>query len=158
MEQWSSRAGFIFAAISAAVGLGNIWRFPAVVGQNGGGAYLVPYLIAAVAFAIPLMIFEISVGRSLAADVVTACRQVRERFEVVGWLVGGAVLAVLSYYLVITGWVLAFFTFSVTGSETTFQSFTDTYQPIVFFVASTAIVGAIVSLGVKPRGIRLDSL
>ncbi|MCU4972838.1 sodium-dependent transporter [Halobacteria archaeon AArc-m2/3/4] len=149
MEQWSSRLSFVFAAIGAAVGLGNIWRFPAIVGQNGGGAYLVPYLIAAFAFAVPLMILEISVGRSLKADVVTACRQVREEFEIVGWLVGASVLAVLSYYLVITGWVLAFFSFSLTGAETSFDSFTGTYQPIGFFVVSTLIVGAIVSLGVK---------
>ncbi len=149
MEQWSSRVGFVFAAIGAAVGLGNIWRFPAVVGQNGGGAYLVPYLIAAFAFAVPLMVFEISVGRSLKADVVTACRMVRSEFEVVGWLVGGSVLAILSYYLVITGWVLAFLTFSATGSDATFDSFTATYQPLVFFVVSTLFVGGIVSLGVQ---------
>ena len=166
MEQWSSRVGFVFAAVGAAVGLGNIWRFPAVVGQNGGGAYLVPYLIAAFALAVPLMILEISVGRSLKADVVTACRQVRPRFEVVGWLIGGSVLAVLSYYLVITGWVLAFLLFSMTGgglsatgggfsttdAGSSFAAFTGTYQPIGFFVVSTVIVGAIVSLGVQ-RGI-----
>ena len=158
MEQWSSRVGFVFAAVGAAVGLGNIWRFPAVVGQNGGGAYLVPYLIAAFALAVPLMILEISVGRSLKADVVTACRQVRPRFEVVGWLIGGSVLAVLSYYLVITGWVLAFLLFSATGGPpatdagTSFAAFTGTYQPVGFFVVSTLLVGAIVSLGVQ-RGI-----
>ncbi len=149
MEQWSSRLGFVFAAIGAAVGLGNIWRFPAVVGQNGGGAYLVPYLIAAVAFAIPLMILEISVGRSLKADVVTACRQIRSEFEIVGWLIGGSVLAVLSYYLVITGWVLAFVTFSLTGTETSFNQFTNTYQPIGFFLVSTLLVGIVVSFGVQ---------
>lgn len=149
MEQWSSRLGFVFAAIGAAVGLGNIWRFPAVVGQNGGGAYLVPYLIAAFAFAVPLMILEISVGRSLQADIVTACRTVRSELEVVGWLIGGSVLAVLSYYLVITGWVLAFVTFSLTGTGATFQEFTGSYQPIGFFVISTLLVGTIVSLGVQ---------
>lgn len=149
MEQWSSHLGFVFAAIGAAVGLGNIWRFPAVVGENGGGAYLVPYLIAAFAFAVPLMILEVSIGRSLKADVVTACRRVRSEFEVVGWLIAGSVLAVLSYYLVITGWVLAFFTFSLTGSETSFEGFTGTYQPLVFFTVSTLVVGGIVSLGVQ---------
>lgn len=149
MEQWSSRLGFVFAAIGAAVGLGNIWRFPAVVGQNGGGAYLVPYLIAAFAFAVPLMILEISVGRHLKADIVTACRTIRSEFEIVGWLIGGSVLVVLSYYLVITGWVLAFFVFAFTGIETSFGAFTGTYQPIAFFVVSTVIVGAIVSLGVQ---------
>ncbi len=149
MEQWSSRIGFVFAAIGAAVGLGNIWRFPAVVGENGGGAYLVPYLIAAFAFAVPLMILEISVGRSLKADVVTACRHIRSEFEIIGWLIAGSVLVVLSYYLVITGWVLAFFTFSLTGSETTFDGFTDTHWPILTFTLSTLIVGSIVSLGVQ---------
>ncbi len=152
MEQWSSRLGFILAAIGAAVGLGNIWRFPAVVGQNGGGAYLVPYLIAAFAFAIPLMIMEVSVGRSLKADVVTACRRIKPRFEILGWLIGGSVLAVLSYYLVITGWVLAFFLFSATGQETSFEAFTDGLAPIAFFIVSTVIVGGIVMLGVQ-RGI-----
>lgn len=152
MEQWSSRLGFIFAAVGAAVGLGNIWRFPAVVGQNGGGAYLVPYFIAAFAFAVPLMILEISVGRSLKSDVVSACRHIRSEFEIVGWLVGGSVLAVLSYYLVITGWVLAFFIFSLLGIDTTFGEFTDTYWPLVFFLISTLIVGGIVSFGVQ-RGI-----
>lgn len=149
MEQWSSRLGFVFAAIGAAVGLGNIWRFPAVVGQNGGGAYLVPYLIAAMAFAIPMMILEISVGRSLRADIVTACRTIRDEFEIVGWLIGGSVLAVLSYYLVITGWVLAFFIFTVFGIDTTFDQFTNSYQPIGFFILSTLLVGAIVSLGIQ---------
>ena len=149
MEQWSSRLGFVFAAVGAAVGLGNIWRFPAVVGQNGGGAYLVPYLIAAFAFAVPLMVLEISVGRSLKADIVTACRTVRSELEIVGWLIGGSVLAVLSYYLVITGWVLAFVTFSLTGTGGSFQEFTGSYQPIGFFVVSTLLVGAIVSLGVQ---------
>ncbi len=149
MEQWSSRVGFVLAAIGAAVGLGNIWRFPAVVGQNGGGAYLVPYLIAAAAFALPLLIFEISVGRSLKADVVTAFRQVHRRYEVLGWFVGGSVLAVLSYYLVITGWVLAFFLTSATGDTASFTAFTSGMQPVAYFVFSAVAVGAIVTLGVQ---------
>ncbi len=149
MEQWSSRFGFVLAAIGAAVGLGNVWRFPAVVGTNGGGAYLVPYLLAAFAFALPLMVLEISVGRSLRADIITACRQVRRRFEVVGWIVGASVLLVLSYYLVITGWVLAFFVFELIGRGIDFASFTGTNQPILFFLISAVIVGLIVSLGVQ---------
>lgn len=149
MEQWSSRMGFLLAAIGAAVGLGNIWRFPAVVGENGGGAYLVPYLIAAAGFAIPLMILEISVGRSLRADIVSACRQIREEYEIIGWLIGGSVLAVLSYYLVITGWVLAFFVFAIAGVDTSFATLTSSNLPLLFFIISTGIVGIIVSLGVK---------
>lgn len=58
MERWSSQIGFILAAIGAAVGIGNIWRFSAVLGQNGGGAYLIPYFIAVFFFALPLMVPE----------------------------------------------------------------------------------------------------
>ena len=149
MEQWSGRAGFILAAIGAAVGLGNIWRFPAVVGQNGGGAYLVPYLFAAVLFAVPLMILEISVGRSLRSDIITACRRIREEFAVVGWLIGAANLAILSYYLVITGWVLAFFLAALTNYDTTFEGLTATYIPVVFFLICAVIVGIIVAGGIQ---------
>lgn len=72
MERWSSRIGFMLAAIGSAVGIGNIWRFSSVVGQNGGGAYLVPYLLAVLCFAVPLMVLEMSVGRHLRADVVSS--------------------------------------------------------------------------------------
>lgn len=148
MEQWTSRVGFVLAAIGAAVGLGNIWRFPAVVGQNGGGAYLFPYLVAAFALAVPLLIFELSIGRSLRADVVTACRQVSSRLEWVGWVVGASVLAVLSYYLVIAGWVLAFLGATAFGVDITFEGLTNTIWPVVLFFVITGIVGAIVSLGI----------
>ena len=148
MERWTSRVGFILAAVGAAVGLGNIWRFPAVVGQNGGGAYLLPYLLAAVGLAIPLLIFELSIGRSLRADVVTACRRVRPQLEWVGWVVGVSVLAILSYYLVIAGWVLAFLAASIVGADITFDGLTETIWPIVLFVLIALVVGGIVSLGV----------
>ncbi|MDD3091898.1 MAG: sodium-dependent transporter, partial [Methanoregulaceae archaeon] len=56
MEQWSSRKGFILAAVGSAVGIANIWRFSAVVGQNGGGAYLIPYVISVFLCGLPLMV------------------------------------------------------------------------------------------------------
>ena len=69
MDRWSSQIGFVLAAIGAAVGLGNIWRFSAVLGQNGGGAYLIPYFVAVFVFALPLMVLEIAAGRrSRATD------------------------------------------------------------------------------------------
>ena len=72
MERWSSHFGFILAAIGAAVGIGNIWRFSAVLGQNGGGAYLIPYFIAVMVFALPLMILEITMGRRYRGTVVSS--------------------------------------------------------------------------------------
>ncbi len=157
-DQWSSRLGFVLAAIGAAVGLGNVWRFPAVVGQNGGGAYLVPYLIAAATFAVPLLAFEIGTGRSLRADVVTAFRSIRPEFAAFGWLVTAVVIVVLSYYLVITGWVLAFLVDALIGGGLTFAGFTGTLQPVVAFIAAAVTVGAIVSLGVREGIERLTSV
>jgi NSS family neurotransmitter:Na+ symporter len=147
--RWSSRTGFILSTVGAAVGLGNIWRFSAVVGQNGGGAYLVPYLLAAVLCAIPLLVLELSIGRTLRMDVVSAFQDVAPAYTVLGWLVLAGVLLILSYYLVLTGWVLGFTLSWMVGSATTFATFTDGWVPIGYFVVATVATGGIVSLGVK---------
>ena len=157
LEQWSSRAGFLLAAIGSAVGIGNIWRFSAVVGQNGGGAYLIPYLIAVFLFAMPLMILEFAMGRHFRATVVSAFRSVRPRFNVIGWLLCAILFIVLSYYLVITGWTLAYALFSATGSVTTFAGFTSTYEPVVFFILAALATGLVVSIGVQ-KGIEKISV
>lgn len=158
VERWSSRLGFILAAIGAAVGLGNIWRFSAVVGTNGGGAYLVPYLIAAFVFAVPLMVLELAVGRAARVDVVSAFRRIRRKFTILGWIVSGTVVLILSYYLVLTGWVLAFFLDALTGGGLTFASFSRSMAPLWFFVVSAIVTGGIVSLGVKDGIERLASI
>ncbi|MFD1644078.1 sodium-dependent transporter [Haloarchaeobius litoreus] len=147
--RWSSRTGFVLATVGAAVGLGNIWRFSAVVGQNGGGAYLVPYLLAAVICAVPMLVLELAIGRRLRTDVVSAFRSVDTSYTALGWLVLGGVLLILSYYLVLTGWVLGFFVSWGAGSETTFATFTDGWFPVASFVVATAVTGAVVSRGVR---------
>ncbi|MFB6352499.1 MAG: sodium-dependent transporter [Halobacteriales archaeon] len=149
MERWSSRRGFLLAAVGAAVGLGNIWRFSAVVGQNGGGAYLVPYLFAAFAFAVPLLVLELAVGRALRLDVVAAFRSVRREFAALGWVVTGSVLLILSYYLVLTGWVLAFLVDALAGGGLTFAGFTGTAWPVLTFGVTTLATGAVVAVGVR---------
>ncbi|GGL54035.1 sodium-dependent transporter [Halocalculus aciditolerans] len=148
-ERWSSNLGFLLASIGAAVGLGNIWRFSAVLGQNGGGAYLVPYLIAAFAFAVPLLVFEFAVGRALRTDVVSAFRGVGVNYTALGWVVAGSVLVILSYYLVLTGWVLGFLVATLLGVDLSFAGFTGTWWPVAAFVVTTVATGGIVSLGVK---------
>jgi SNF family Na+-dependent transporter len=86
MDRWSSHIGFILAAIGAAVGIGNIWRFSAILGQNGGGAYLIPYFIAVFVFGLPLMILEITMGRRFRGTVVSSFGAVRPGFRFIGWL------------------------------------------------------------------------
>lgn len=148
-ERWSSRLGFLLATVGAAVGLGNIWRFSAVLGANGGGAYLVPYLLAAFVCAVPLLVLELSVGRALRTDVVSAFRTVKADYTVLGWIVAGGVLLILSYYLVLTGWVLGFLVSWLVGSQTVFSTFTNSWLPVGYFVVATVLTGGIVSLGVR---------
>ncbi|WP_423750649.1 sodium-dependent transporter [Salinirarus marinus] len=148
-ERWSSRLGFLLATVGAAVGLGNIWRFSAVVGTNGGGAYLVPYLLAAAVCAVPLLVLELAIGRRFRTDVVSAFRSVDPAYTAFGWLVAGGVLLVLSYYLVLTGWVLGFLISWLAGSATTFAAFTAGWLPVGYFVVATALTAGVVSLGVR---------
>ncbi len=149
METWSSRLGFLLAAIGSAVDLGNIWRFSSVVGQNGGGAYLIPYLLAVFCFGVPLMILELAVGRHIKGDVVSSFGKIRTSFQIFGWLVCAIVLLILSYYLVITGWTLAYLIFYLMNLDVTFPEFTSSYQPVLYFVFSLLVTGLVVSLGVR---------
>lgn len=158
MDVWSSRTGFILAATGAAVGIGNIWRFPSVVGRNGGGAYLIPFLIAVFVFAVPLMILEINSGRRTRADIVATFRGVDPRFGIFGWFIVAVVVLILSYYLVITGWILAFLGSAITGGDISLARFTATYTPVLSFTVSLGIVAAVLSLGVREGIERLTTV
>src|SRR5918997_6619310 len=84
-DQWGSKLGFILAAIGSAIGLGNIWRYPYVVYDNGGGAFLIPYFIAIATAAVPLLILEYSLGHKYRHAAPFAFRRVRRNAE---WLAG----------------------------------------------------------------------
>lgn len=120
-EQWSSRWGFLLAAIGGAVGLGNIWRFPYITGKYGGGAFVLIYVLAVVLIAIPILIGELQLGKRGHKDPITGTRMVAEaagrspRWSIIGWLGVGAAFFVLTYYAVIAGQVLDYFWTSVTG-------------------------------------------
>ena len=157
MEQWSSKIGFVLAAIGSAVGIGNIWRFSAVLGQNGGGAYLVPFLIAVFFFALPLMILELAVGRQYRTNVVTAFTTVRPEFRILGWILCATVFLVLSYYLVIAGWTVGYTLLSLTGEVVSFSEFTASWLPIGFFLFTAVATGIIVSQGIQ-KGIERISV
>lgn len=116
-EQWGTRTGFILATIGSAVGLGNIWRFAYVAGENGGGAFLIVYLLLVIAIGMPLVIAELAIGKRGAADAVTAFELLapHSAFRLVAWIsVAGAVI-LLSYYAVIAGWALRYFIAAASG-------------------------------------------
>ena len=121
-EQWSSRWGFLLAAVGFAVGMGNIWRFPYVTGQNGGSAFLFIYLAFALGIGLPLLITELSIGRrgrSSASGSIRAVAAACGRSKAWGRVGGLGVLCafiILSYYTVISGWTLDYFVRAATGS------------------------------------------
>lgn len=104
---WRSKSGFVLAALGSAVGLGNIWRFPYVAGENGGGAFVLVYIGAVVLLGLPLVIAELAIGRHRHSDPVTAFEGISEGppLRWMGWLGIAACLCILAYYPVITGWV-----------------------------------------------------
>jgi len=117
-EQWGSSAGFILAGIGSAVGLGNIWRFAYVAGENGGGAFLLVYLLLVAALGVPLVVAELAIGKRGGADAATAFETLapRSAWRRLGWLgVVGAAL-ILAYYAVIAGWALRFFVLAAGGA------------------------------------------
>ncbi len=148
-EKWSSSIGFILASIGSAVGIGNIWRFPYMVGENGGGAFLIPYLIAVFLFGLPLMILEFALGRHFKTSVVSAFSIIGKKFRLAGIFLVFIMGMIVSYYLVITGWVLAYSFFFVFGIPMTFSSFTDSYYPLLFFLIAGVISFIVVRAGVR---------
>lgn len=108
-EHWSGRLAFILAATGSAVGLGNIWKFPYITGVNGGGWFVLIYLVCVVAVALPIMVAEILIGRSAQRSPVMALRKLdgpRSPWQGVGWLGVAAAFVILSYYSVVAGWTL----------------------------------------------------
>jgi NSS family neurotransmitter:Na+ symporter len=148
-EEWSSTLGFILASIGSAVGIGNIWRFPYIVGANGGGAFLVPYLIAVLLFGLPLMVLELAIGRSTGTSVISAFRSIRQRFAAAGLVIVVVVSLILGYYLVITSWVLAYALFFTFNQPVEFGAFTGSYLPLVFFLVAGLAVYVTVRSGVR---------
>ncbi|MEQ1637727.1 MAG: sodium-dependent transporter [Methylococcales bacterium] len=112
--EWSSRFAFILAATGSAVGLGNIWKFPYITGENGGGAFVLVYLICVVVIGIPIMMAESMLGRRARQSPIGALRVLTKEanadvnWHYLGWLGVVAGLFILSYYSVIAGWATAY--------------------------------------------------
>jgi NSS family neurotransmitter:Na+ symporter len=111
-EQWTGQVGFIVAAIGSAVGLGNIWRFPGVAYENGGGAFLVPYLVALLTAGIPILFLDYAIGHRFRGSAPAAFRRVARRFEVLGWFQVMICFLIAIYYTAVIAWAVSFFVFS----------------------------------------------
>jgi len=157
-EIFSSRLGLILTALGMAVGTGNIWRFPRILAQNGGGALIITWLVFLFAWSIPLLIMEFGLGRGARKGCVGALATFAGRNW--GWL-GGFVAfcatAILCYYAVVAGWCLKYMTASLTGqlhglsgepAQETFVSFANSPWPVAFQFVALGLGGWVVLKGV----------
>ena len=158
-ELFSSRWALILAALGIAVGTGNIWRFPRIAAQNGGGSFLIPWIIFLFLWSIPLLIIEFGIGKETRHGTVGAFgKLLGKKFTWMGAFVGFCTMAIMFYYSVVMGWCVKYFVSSLTDaagmaqSEQFWESFTTGYQPVFFHLISMAVGSFIIYKGVV-RGI-----
>lgn len=155
-SNFTSRIGFILAASGSAVGLGNIWRFPYLAAQYGGGTFLLCYIILAVTFGFSLMIAEIALGRKTGLSAIGAFASLNKRYRFVGVLAALVPVIIYPYYSVIGGWVIKYFFTFLTGGvkaaaeDTYFTGFiSGVSEPILWFTLFAAITAVVVICGVE---------
>ncbi|MBP3648818.1 MAG: sodium-dependent transporter [Clostridia bacterium] len=157
--------GFVLAAAGSAVGLGNIWRFPYLAAKDGGGLFLLCYLLLALTFGFALLTTEIAIGRKTGQSVLTAYGTLHQRFRWLGVVASAVPALILPYYCVIGGWVLKYLAAYLTGGGTAamadgyFTSFiTAQWSPIIWFVLFLAATAAVVFMGVDSGIERLSKI
>lgn len=154
--EFASKFGFIMAAAGSAVGLGNIWRFPYLTGENGGAAFVIVYIFCVVMVAAPLLINEIALGRLTGKSPVGAFRATGANSF---WTAIGAVLAlvvtfvVLSYYSVIAGWTIGYIYTSLFSIKTSFSSFIANPMYVIPLGAFVILITVMIVLGGIAGGI-----
>ncbi len=156
--QWSGKFGFLMAAVGSAVGLGNIWRFPYLAGQQGGAIFLIAYVLIIAVVGFSLMIAEFAIGRHAAKNVIDAYNSQKKGWGFVGIISCIASFLIVSYYSVIGGWIIRYAagyfdggSFVASGDySSVFASFTGgTWQPILCLFAFMAVCLIIILLGVQ---------
>ena len=112
-EEWRTQSGFILAAVGSAIGLGNIWRFPGVAYTNGGGAFLLPYIVALLTAGVVILLFDYALGHRYRGSAPAVFRRLNTKFEWIGWLQVGISFAIITYYAVIIAWAVRYVGYSV---------------------------------------------
>ena len=158
-NSFTGSLGFVLAAAGSAVGLGNIWRFPYLAARDGGGLFIIIYLILALTFGFTLLITEIAIGRKTKESPLTAYGKLRKEWRPLGIMACIVPMIILPYYCVIGGWVVKYFLVFLTGrgaeaaADGYFTSFiTSTSSPIIMMIIFLALT-MIVVLGGVEKGI-----
>lgn len=155
-ERFSS-AGFIFAAIGSSVGLGNMWKFPYITGENGGAAFFLLFVVCLILIGLPVLLAELAVGRSGRGSAATSFVRAggSSFWKNAGLLQVAAPFLILTFYIIVAGWTLYYAVSAFSGKLFSgmefgqqFSQFTAGYAPIYWQLAAMVITGAVVILGV----------
>ena len=163
--EWSSRTAFILAATGSAVGLGNIWKFPYITGENGGGAFVLIYIFCVLFIGIPIMLSEVYLGKRGRLNPIASIKYISERenrsknWQIIGLIGILAGILILSYYSVIAGWTMAYATrtalgvinnIDAIGASSMFNNFvSDPERLLAWHTLFSVITAIVVSKGVK---------
>lgn len=149
------------ATAASAVGLGNIWKFPYMAGQNGGSAFILIYLVCVILFGVPIMLCEFSIGQNAHSGIHSAFKRLSgsNKWQWIGTLFTLASVLFLSFYLVVTGWCLNYLVQALTNSfegattDSLTQAFatttTETWQPLIYIISSAILSMLIIWWGVQ---------
>lgn len=162
-ESFKSRLGFLLVSAGCAIGIGNVWRFPFIVGQNGGGLFVLIYLIMLVIMGLPVLTMELAVGRASRKSAVLAYKTLEKKgskWHIHGWFAILGCYVLMMYYTNVSGWMLNYFFKFATGtfksgmnSEVSGKVFSDMLanpKEMGFFMAVTVIAGVLIcSFGVQ---------
>ncbi|MGI6028904.1 MAG: sodium-dependent transporter [Candidatus Heteroscillospira sp.] len=155
-SSFSGSLGFVLAAAGSAVGVGNIWRFPYLAAKDGGGLFLIVYLVLVTTFGFTLLTTDVAIGRRTKENALRAFGAMDKRWSFLGWLTFLVPAMIMTYYTVIGGWVTKYFAVYVTGAGSAaaqdgyFTSFiTAPVAPIVFMLIFLAVTALIVYRGVE---------
>ena len=161
-ETFASRLGFVLISAGCAIGLGNVWRFPYIVGQYGGAAFVVIYIMFLLIMGLPIMSMEFSVGRASRKSITMSFQELEpkgSKWHWYGWFGMAGNYLLMMFYTTVTGWMLYYFYKSLTGHfnnasvetvSTTFTNMTANPYILVGFMIITVVTGFLVcSLGVQ---------
>ena len=162
-ESFKSRLGFLLVSAGCAIGIGNVWRFPYVAGQNGGGIFVLFYLLFLAVLGVPVLTMELAVGRASRKSVVEAYKTLEKpehKWHLHGWLAMAGCYLLMMYYTTVSGWMVDYFGKFLTGAFTpgmdkaavdgVFSAMQQTPGEMIFWMAATVIAGfAVVSFGLQ---------
>ena len=152
---FSGQIGFVFAAAGSAVGVGNLWRFPYLAAKDGGGLFLVIYLILVLTFGFTLLTTDIAIGRKTGKSAIYAYESMRKKWKFLGVLTFLVPVLIMTYYAVIGGWILKYITIYLLGSgeeavsDNCFTSFISSPSSVAFGLIFMLLTALIVYNGVE---------